>query len=180
MLLSERSESNQWPRPPSLAPLGQFTLNAAGTAFGEHLRAAGAHRRLAPDPIYGSVSLWGYVCSRRAKSRPVSVLLSAHWGLLPSKFDGIATLKYTPPPASLPVWCGGGRAANGACPNTNQLPQLFCTRRCHFNGISCKFQICRPQWAEVSGITDIVFGPPGGFNQVPRRASLVNGGLGGR
>ena len=26
MLLSERSERNQWPRPPSLAPLGQFTF----------------------------------------------------------------------------------------------------------------------------------------------------------
>ena len=86
----------------------------------------------------------------------------------------------TPPPASLPVWCGGGRAENGACPNTDQLPQLFCTRRCHFNGISFKFQICRPQWAGASGITDLVFGPPVGFNQIPRRASPVTGGLGGR
>ena len=78
-----------------LCPRRQSRQNAAGAAFGEHLRVAGAHRRLAPDPIYGSVSLWVYVCSRRAKSRPVSVLLSAHWGLLPSKFDGIATLTYT-------------------------------------------------------------------------------------
>ena len=29
-------------------------------------------------------------------------------------------------------------AANSTCPNTDQLPQLFCTRRCHFNGISFK------------------------------------------
>ena len=65
-------------------------------------------------------------------------------------------------------------------PATAQLPQLFCTRRWHFNGISCKFQICRPQWAEASGITDLVFGPPEGFNQIPRRASPVTGGLGGR
>ena len=36
MFLSERSERNQ---------------RIAGAAFGEHLRAAGAHRRLAPDPI---------------------------------------------------------------------------------------------------------------------------------
>ena len=52
MFLSERSERNQWPRPPSLAPLGQFTLRCAGAAFDERLRAAGAHRRLAPDPAY--------------------------------------------------------------------------------------------------------------------------------
>ena len=31
MFLSARSERNQWPRPPSLAPLGQFTLRIAGT-----------------------------------------------------------------------------------------------------------------------------------------------------
>ena len=29
MLLSARAESNQWPRPPSLAPLGQFTFRCA-------------------------------------------------------------------------------------------------------------------------------------------------------
>ena len=29
VLLSARTESNQWPRPPSLAPLGQFTLRCA-------------------------------------------------------------------------------------------------------------------------------------------------------
>ena len=37
MLLSARTESNQ---------------RCAGAAFDERLRAAGAHRRLAPDPAY--------------------------------------------------------------------------------------------------------------------------------
>ena len=59
-----------------------------GDGSDERLRGAGAHSHLSPKPpIYGSVSLWVYVCSRRAKSRSVSVLLSAHWGLLPSKFN---------------------------------------------------------------------------------------------
>ncbi len=31
--LSERSERNRWPRPPSLAPLGQFTLRIAGGKY---------------------------------------------------------------------------------------------------------------------------------------------------
>ena len=63
-------------------------------------------------PIYGSVSLWVYVCSRRAKSRSVSVLLSAHWGLLPSKFEGIATLTYAAscvPTCLVRRWSGGER-----------------------------------------------------------------------
>ena len=148
-----------------------------GDGSDERLRAAGAHSHLSPEPpIYGSVSLWVYVCSRRAKSRSVSVLLSAHWALFPSKFEGIATLTYA---ASCVPTCLVRRWLVRS-PATAQLPQLFCTRRWHFNGISCKFQICRPQWAEASGITDLVFGPPEGFNQIPRRASPVTGGLGGR
>ena len=46
-------------------------------------------------PIYESGPLWLGSQFRRAKSRFVSVLLSAHWGLLPSKFEGIAILTYT-------------------------------------------------------------------------------------
>ena len=35
-----------------LCPRRQSNQNAAGAAFGEHLRGAGAHRRLAPDPLF--------------------------------------------------------------------------------------------------------------------------------
>ena len=78
-----------------LCPRRQSNQNAAGDGSDERLRAAGAHSRLSPDPIYGSVSLRVYVCFRRAKSRSVSVLLSAHWGLLLLKFVRPSTLMYT-------------------------------------------------------------------------------------
>ena len=66
---------------------------------------AGVHSRHPWTPPYGSGSLRSASYFRRAKSRPVSVLFSAHWGLLPSKFVS-AYFYRTPPPASLPVWCG--------------------------------------------------------------------------
>ena len=112
-----------------------------GDGSDERLRAAGAHSHLSPKPpIYGSVSLWVYVCSRRAKSRSVSVLLLAHWGLLPSKFEGIATLTYA---ASCVPTCLVRRWLVRS-PATAQLPQLFCTRRCHFNGFLSKFKYVGP------------------------------------
>ena len=53
---------------------------------------------LSPDPIYGGGQLRSTSYFRRAKSRPVSVLLSAHRGLLLSKFEGIYILTHT-------AWC---------------------------------------------------------------------------
>ena len=51
VLLSARTESNQWPRPPSLAPLGQFTLRCAkGTPSMNTSPQAGVHRRRPPGP----------------------------------------------------------------------------------------------------------------------------------
>ena len=88
------------------------TKESLGAASGEHLACGGAHSHCPQTPIYGSVSLRVYVCSRRAKSRSVPVLLSAHWGLLPSKFDGIATLTYTAsciPTCLVRQWSGGER-----------------------------------------------------------------------
>ena len=41
---------NQWPRPPSLAPLGQLTLRSPGDGSDERLRGAGAHSHLSPGP----------------------------------------------------------------------------------------------------------------------------------
>ena len=80
----------------SFFPAMERNQRSPGDGSDERLRAAGAHSHLSPEPpMYGSVSLWVYVCSRRAKSRSVFVLLPGHWALLPSKFDGIATLTYT-------------------------------------------------------------------------------------
>ena len=85
MLLSARTESNQ--------------RCAKGTPSMNTSPQAGVHRRRPPGPpVYGGVSLWPLCNPRRAKSRPVSVLFSAHRGLLPSKFEGIYILTHT-------AWC---------------------------------------------------------------------------
>ena len=58
--LSQRWERNQWPRPPSLAPSGQFTLRIAGDAAdGLRLRSASPRSigPLSPDPITGDALL---------------------------------------------------------------------------------------------------------------------------
>ena len=103
---------------------------------------------LSPDPCYGSVSLWVFGKFRRAKSRSVSLLLPGLRALLPSKYV-TGYFYHTPPGAYLPVECGGSRM--------DPLPRLCQTRRCHLSRISSKFLPCRPQWAEVSGITELVF-----------------------
>ena len=49
VFLSARTERNQWPRPPSLAPSGQFTSRCAkGCVSDERLRGAGAQSRPTP------------------------------------------------------------------------------------------------------------------------------------
>ena len=163
VLLSARAESNQWPRPPSLAPLGQFTLRCAkGTPSMNTSPQAGVHRRRPPGPpIYGGVSLWPLCNPRRAKLRPVSVLFSAHRGLLPSKFEGIYILTHTAwcVPTCLVRWWSGGPAAT-------VLPrQAVSVQRRHFQ-ISDPAGACVP---EAKSITDLVFArreviitPPGG------------------
>ena len=59
--LSQRWESTQWPRPPSLAPSGQFTLRIAGDA------ADGLRLRFAPPR---SIGLPPYPLCRYATSPP--------------------------------------------------------------------------------------------------------------
>ncbi len=67
-----------------------------GYVSGERLAKRGRSQSPHPQtPIYGSVSLRVYVCFRRAKSRSVSILLSAHWGLLLLKFVRPSALMYT-------------------------------------------------------------------------------------
>ena len=74
-------------------------------------------------PSYGSGPLRSFAPIRRAKSSSVFVLLPAHWGLLPSKFDGVVPLNYTAscfPSCLVQRWsfmdrlpwlCQGGRCA---------------------------------------------------------------------
>jgi len=151
-----------WPRRDDcyFARGGKVTKTPPGVSFDEHMACASVHRRRPPGPpIYGGVSLWPLCNPRRAKSRPVSVLFSAHWGLLPSKFVS-AYFYRTPPPASLPVWCGGGRP--------RQLPS------CHgYAGVGgartaqtllnfCPVGACAP---EARRTTDLVFA---------RREAIIN------
>ena len=121
----------------------KVTKDALGDAFGAHPACGGAHRRLAPKPPFyerGPLRLGSSF--RRAKSRSVSVLFSAHWGLMPSKLQ-VITFYRTPPGASLPVWCGSRRADARNCPAATVMP-----------GQAVKFQRRMPQisaWAGPSG-----------------------------
>ncbi len=114
-LLCPRRQSRQWPRPHSLAPLGQFTFP--------------------PVPLLRERVTLGFMyVPRRAKSRSVSLLLSGHWALLPSKFAIFCLLTYTAsciPTCSVRWWSG------------DQLPQLFQSRRCSYSADSSKFSLCR-------------------------------------
>ena len=110
----------------------------------ERLRAAGAHSHLSPGPPFTKADHFGRAVNSGGQNQDRFPSYSRPTGACCHPNLTALRLYHTPPPASLPVWCGGGRAANGACPNTDQLPQLFCTRRCHFNGISFKIQIYRP------------------------------------
>ena len=82
--LSQRWERNQWPRPPSLAPSGQFTLRIAGDAA-DGLRLRFAPPRsigpLSPDPKYGGYPLRWAEHFRRAKSEWQSIFTPGHWAL---------------------------------------------------------------------------------------------------
>ena len=82
--LSQRWERNQWPRPPSLAPSGQFTLRIAG---GRGRRALRAHRTAYPrSPITGVTPLaWRWIFG----AQNLSGLLPfnpGHWALGVQKF----------------------------------------------------------------------------------------------
>ena len=112
---------------------------------------------LSPDPFYGSGPLRSGSYFRRAKSRSVPLLLSAHWGLLPSKFVGIAPLNDT-------AWC---------------LPSCW-VRRCLYSADTFKFPPCRPQWAEARRAQGLVFGAAGRKCQGNKRVSPVAGGPGVR
>ena len=131
-----------------LCPRRQSNQNAAGGSFDEHMACASVHRRRPPGPpIYGGVSLWPLCNPRRAKSRPVSVLFSAHRGLLPSKFEGIYILTHTAwcVPTCWVRWRSGGPAATA-------LPrQAVSVQRRHFQ-ISDPVGACGPRQEGPNGL----------------------------
>ena len=114
--LSQRWERNQWPRPPSLAPSGQFTLRIAGDAA-DGLRLRFAPPRsigpLSPDPIYGGYPLKWAEHFRRAKSEWPSAIQS---GPLGPGFAKIAAGAIPFVRLALPsqrCWCKSWREAQG-------------------------------------------------------------------
>ena len=121
--LSQRWERNQWPRPPSLAPSGQFTLRIAG---GRGRRALRAHRTAYPrSPITGVTPLaWRWIFG----AQNLSGLLPfnpGHWALgvqkfrtnavpqprlaLPNQRSRFKTRIPHPPPSGAPSPKGEGR-----------------------------------------------------------------------
>ena len=74
------------------------TKDALGAAFGEHLRAAGAHRRLAPKPPFygGRLSLHQAISSGGQNQVGLSFLPRGHWPLPGLKFERVCVVQ-TPP-----------------------------------------------------------------------------------
>ena len=113
---------------------------------------------------------------RRAKSRSVLVRFSAHWGLMPFKFESSYILTHT-------AWCLPTclvRRWSYKC--AQQLPS------CHgFAGVGgvrtaqnlFNFCPCRPQWAEARRTQGLVFGAAGRKCPSSRRAPPVKWGSGG-
>ena len=137
------------------------------------MACASVHRRRPPGPpIYGGVSLWPLCNPRRAKSRPVSVLFSAHRGLLPSKFEGIYILTHTAwcVPTCWVRWRSGGPAATA-------LPrQAVSVQRRHFL-ISAPVGPCGPR---QGGCKVLCSEPPDEISYFPGGHPLVKRGSGGK
>ena len=164
-----------WPRRDDcyFARGGKVTKTPPGGSFDEHMACASVHRRRPPGPpIYGGVSLWPLCNPRRAKSRPVSVLFSAHRGLLPSKFEGIYILTHTAwcVPTCWVRWRSGGPAATA-------LPrQAVSVQRRHFL-ISAPVGPCGPR---QGGCKVLCSEPPDEISYFPGGRPLVKRGSGGK
>ena len=148
----------------------KVTKESLGAASGEHLACGGAHSHCPQTPGYGSVPLWALYNPRRAKSRSVFVLLSAHWGLLLLKFVRHCALTHTAwcvPTCLVRRWSG-----------TRQLPSRHSFTA--LGGIlsaqnAANFSLGRPQWAGARRRQGLVFGAAGRKCLYSRRASPVNG-----
>ena len=132
----------------------------------ERLRAAGVPSRHPWTPSYGGESLWCASCFRRAKSRPVSVLLSAHRGLLPSKIKDFWLLTWTAwclPTCLVRRWSVGPAA------------QFCLGRRCSYHADTSKFHTEKGPVPRGKKGVPFRFCPPDECSQENRRASPVNG-----
>ncbi len=134
------------------------TKESPGDGSDERLRGAGAHSRLSPGPpVYGSGSLWLVLNFRRAKSRFVSVLLSAHRGLLPSKFKGIATLTHAAwcvPTCWVRRWSGGYFPQLPSCQGFARAGGVISTQD------AANSSLGRPQWAGARRTKQSCLCPP--------------------
>ena len=141
----------------------KVTKDALGDAFGAHPACGGAHRRLAPKPPFyerGPLRLGSSF--RRAKSRSVSVLFSAHWGLMPSKFAGRYLLSHTAwcvPTCLVRRWSYKGAQQLPSCHGYARAGGEISTQN------AANFGLGRPQWAEARRTQGLVFG--GRRTQVP-------------
>ena len=96
------------------------TKDPLGAASGEHLACGGAHSHCPQPPGDGNRSLWILSVFRRAKSRSVSLLFPAHWGLLPSKFNYSSSNVHRLVPANL---LGAAVVAPDSCPTATVIPE---------------------------------------------------------
>ena len=150
----------------------KVTKDALGDAFGAHPACGGAHRRLAPKPPFyerGPLRLGSSF--RRAKSRSVSVLFSAHWGLMPSKFAGRYLLSHT-------AWCVPTclvRQSSGRSPTTAQLSWLCQCRRCPYSADTLNFHPAGPSGPRQEGRKVLFSEPPDASAYLPGGRPPVNG-----
>ena len=155
MLLSARAESNQ---------------RIAGDAFDERLRAAGAHRRLAPDPVYGG--------------RPPEDLAFASGG------SEHKTLRSSCPGPLGPIWseiskclrCAdtaySGKAVAAGPPDHRRTQQEGMHQAvCVSVPMASNLDGSRPQWAGSRKAHGQILGPPKLTDQ-PKGPAPVNRGLG--
>ena len=111
-----------------------------GDGFGEHLRAAGAHRRLSPGPPVTRVGHFGWSVSSGGPIFDYAHFYSRPTGAYCHQKLRIFVFYRTPPGACLLVWCGGGRVGATtaqSCPGSDKpggvistyLSTRFCTGR---------------------------------------------------
>ena len=87
----------------------KVTKDALGAAFGERPAYGGAHRRLAPKPPFTRAGHFGLLVNPGGQNQDLFPSYSQATGpFCHLNLKGRARYR-TPPGASLPVWCGGGR-----------------------------------------------------------------------
>ena len=157
MLLSARTESNQWPRPPSLAPSGQFTLRIAGGRVPvEFCRISGMQNL--SDTLNSRRATGPWVCKNCIRCGPSSAPGFAE--------QVIVGLLSACRPVSGPYEKEGtaSRFAVGAgprptCPRDSipcrARPPGRAARACHVSAVGAAHWAARPQQAHSAPIPNI-------------------------